>query len=378
MKNSLGKSVITFIIFSSISLLYGEGFTSKALLNKESAYIKEPVLLTFDIKQTDYSKVMFFEFTLTENEAYEFYRLDAKVEDRYQNAQIHYTYLLYPLKSGVIDIGFELVKKVTTKEDVAYSFSGDRDNVKRMTTTDSIIKLEPLKLTVKPIPEGTLLVGDFTLTHQVKTHEASAHEPIPFSVEIKGTGYPPILNNIFLSTDDYILFKEEPQVNTIRSAKHTYNTVVYPMAMSSAKSFTFNEVKIKSFNPKTQKSYMLTIPAQAFNIKPVAQSSLIDKVDSPAPIKVTDWSWIGTFLGYIVVFISGFFTAKSVQWHKKEKIKNDPFIEQINQTSDPKTLLRLLIAEDSKKFAPAIEKIEAHIYQNKPLDLKAIKKELNA
>ncbi|MFT7879166.1 MAG: hypothetical protein ABXS91_02120 [Sulfurimonas sp.] len=378
MKNSLGKRVITIFIFFSICLLYGSGFTTHASLDKESAYIKEPVILTFDIEQTDYSKVMFFDFTLKESEAYEFHRLDAKEEDSYQNAQVHYTYLLYPLKSGRIDIGFELIQKVTTKEDVAYSFSGDRDNVKGITTTDTSIGLAPLRLKVKPLPSGTLLVGDFTLTHELKRHEATAYEPIPFSVEIKGTGYPPVLDEFFISTDDYTLFKETPEVSTIRSTKRTDNTVIYPMAISAAKNFTLDETNIPSFNPLTKKSYVLTIPEQAFKITPVAQSALVDRVDSPAPIKATDWSWVGTLLAYIVVFISGFLTAKSVQWYTKEKIKHDPLIEKITQTNDPKTLLALLIAEDSKKFVSVIEKLESHIYGEKPLDLRAIKKELNA
>ncbi|UFH58151.1 BatD family protein [Sulfurovum mangrovi] len=378
MKNSLGKHTISIFIFFSISLLYGNGFTTNASLDKERVFVKEAVVLTFDIKQTDYAKVMFFDFTLTESEAYEFHRLDVKEEDSYQNAQIHYTYLLYPLKSGEIEIGFELIQKVTTKEDVAYSFSGDRDNVKGITTTDTPIALAPLKLAVKPLPEGTQLIGDFTLTHELKTHQANAYEPIPFTVEIKGRGYPPILENSFLSTKEYTLFKETPEVKTIRSAKHTDNTVTYPMAISAEQSFTFDEINIRAFNPKTQTSYILTVPKEEFKITPVAHATLLDKVDSPAPIKATDWSWIGTLLGYMAVFLSGFFTAKSVQWYKKEKIKEDPLIQQINQTSDPKALLTLLIAEDSKKFAPAIEKLEAHIYGKKPLNLKAIKKELNA
>ncbi|MDD3592307.1 MAG: hypothetical protein PHO65_06680 [Sulfurovum sp.] len=347
-------------------------------MNKKNAYIKEPVLLTFDINQTDHSKVMIFDFTLKESDAYEFHRLDAKEVDSYQKAKIHYTYLIYPLKSGVIDIGFQLIQKVTTKENVTYSFSGDRDNVKNITTTDTPIGLEPLQLTVKPLPEGTQLVGDFTLTHQIKTLEAHAYEPIPFNVEIKGEGYPPIVENIFVSKDDYTIFQEAPVANAIRTAENTYNTVIYSLALNAKKSFTLDEIEINSFNPTTQKSYILTIPKQEFKINPVADSALVDKVDSPAPLKATDWSWAGTLLGYIVVFFSGFLTAKSVQWHQKEKLRSDPFIEKITRTNDPKKLLSLLIAEDSKKFASAIEKLEAHLYSKKPLDLRAIKKELHA
>lgn len=378
MKNSLGKKTVAILIFFSISLVFGQGFTSNALLDKEEAYIKEPVILTFDIHQTDHSKVMFFDFTLTPSEAYEFHRLDAKEVDSYQKAKIHYTYLIYPLQSGIIDIGFQLTQKVTTRENVAYSFSGDRDNVKGITTTDTPIKLDPLQLTVKALPEGTQLVGDFTLTHKFKMNETDAYEPIPFSVEINGTGYPPVLEKLFVPNEACTFFEEAPEISAIRTSENTYNRVRYSLALSAEKSFTLDAITINAFNPATQKSYILTIPEQEFRIHTVAHSALVDKVDLPVPLKATDWSWAGTLLGYIVVFFSGFLTARSLQWHQKNKIQSDPFIGQIARTNDPKKLLRLLIAEDSKRYASAIEKLEAHLYSKKPLDLKAIKKELNA
>ena len=188
----------------------------------------------------------------------------------------------------------------------------------------------------------------------------------------------PKLDDIVKPSKDYTLFKEEPQVNSVKGDQTIFHTVTYLLALSAKQDFTLPQIQLKAFNPATEQSYILKIPKQDFTVMPVESEKLVDKVDSPMPLQKTDWSWITTLLGYIVVFIAGFLTAKSVQWHQKEKIKSDPFIEQINQTSDPKTLLRLLIAEDSKKFAPSIEKLEAHIYKNNPLDLKAIKKELNA
>ena len=135
--------------------------------------------------------------------------------------------------------------------------------------------------------------------------------------------------------------------------------------------------KIKAFNTFDTKCYTLEIPQQNFTVTPADNKMLVDKVDSPMPLHKTDWSWLTALLGYIVVFFAGFLTAKSVQWHKEEKVKSNSFSVQIAQTDDPKTLLTLLMAEDSKKYASIIEKLDAHIYGKKPLNLKEIKKELN-
>ena len=378
MKNNLGKIVQSVLIFFNLSVLNAQGFTTEAVLNKQSAYIKEPVVLTFDIKQTDNTKVMFFDFTLAENKAYEFYRIGVKQEGTYQKAQVHYTYLIYPLQRGEITIDFELIQKTTTKQDVAYSFSGDRDNVKDMTTKNVPIKIDPLKLQVKPLPEHTQLVGDFTLSYNIKKHDAEAYEPLPFTIEIKGEGYLPKLDEIVKPSKNYTLFKEEPNVNSIKKDKKMYHTVTYVFAFSTDKSFALPSIRLKAFNPITEKSYTLDIPKQNFTILPQTKEKLTDKTDFPMPLHRTDWSWLGTLLGYGIVFLAGLLTAKSVQWYKKDKGKSNTFTQNIAQTNDPKVLIRLLIAEDSKKYAHIIEKLDAHIYGDKPLNIKEVKKELNA
>jgi ABC-type antimicrobial peptide transport system permease subunit len=378
MKNNLGKIIKFILVFFTVSLLHAQqGFITNVMLDKKSAYIKEAVILTFDINQTDYSKVMFFDFTLAKSSDYEFHRLGVKEEGTYQNAQIHYTYLLYPLKSGEISIGFELIQKITTKQNVAYSFSGDRDNVKGMTMTDIPITLEPIKLQVKPLPKNTLLVGEFSLSHTIKTHEAKAYEPLPVTIEIKGKGYLPKLDEIIKPSENYTLFKEEPQITSIKSNKTMLHMVTYHLALSAKKSFSLPAIQLKTFNPAKKQSYTLKIPKQDFKIAQVPSETLVDQTDLPMPLQKTDWSWLTTLLGYIVVFIAGFLTAKSVQWQRKEKVKADPFSVQVAQTDDPKALLTLLMAEDSKKYADIIEKLDAHIYGKKPLNLKEIKKELN-
>jgi len=142
--------------------------------------------------------------------------------------------------------------------------------------------------------------------------------------------------------------------------------------------FFFQKFAIKAFDPSKERSYILRIPQQSFTINPVDTKTLVDTIDSPAPQKPTDWSWLGTFFGYIIVFIAGFLTAKSVQWQKRVQHKIDPFSVQIAQTNDPKVLLALLMAEDCKKYSIAIEMLEAHLYEGKKINLNELKRELHA
>ncbi|SFV66102.1 BatD [hydrothermal vent metagenome] len=369
MRNSLGKIVIFLL---TISIVYAEDFTYNLKVDNKTPYLKEGVILTVELNQTNPDIVLFFDFEIKKSDRYSFTRLDTIETDTHHNAKVKYLYLLYPLKDKEVEIEFNLIKKITTDENVAYSFSGDRDNVKGIVTKDTPITLPPLQLNVKALPKETLLVGDFTLNYSIKKHKAKAYEPLPFQVTIEGKGYPPLLDSILPKDGNFTRFEDK----AIVKSKGTKNNITYPMALSHAQSFTLPPIVLKAFNPKTEKSYELKIPKQKFEIKEVATQDLIDKSDSPALLE-QDWSWLRTLLSYIVVFIAGYFTAFSIKWRKKDTIKkSNPLRVKIESCKDEKALLQLLMATDSKRFISTIEILERALYQGAKIDFKKIKREI--
>ncbi len=357
-------------------MLQAEDFTYTFNADNQNPYVKEAVVLTLDLNQTNHDVVLLFNFSIKKSKDYTFQRLDIQETDSYHNAKIHYVYLIYPLTSGDINITFNLLKKVTTDESVAYSFSGDRDNVKGLVTTDTHITLPPLQLKVKALPVGTTLVGDFSLTHKAKKHQAKSYEPLPFQVSIKGVGYPPLLDTLLPKDGNFTRFTEKPVVKSIARTQGTQSTVTYPMALSHSKSFTLSPIVLKAFNPKTEKSYTLTVPSQHFDIRKVDVNSLVDTIDSPALLK-EDWSWLKTLLGYLMVFGVGYLTALSWKWQKKNRSDNDnPLIPKIQNCKDEKALLQVLLSADSKRFTPSIEKLEASLYANGKINFNKVKQEL--
>ena len=375
-KNNLGKTYLRLLIFLlSFITLQAEDFTYAFNADNQNPYVKEPVILTLDVNQTNHDVVLLFNLTINKSEDYTFQRLDIKETDSYHNAKIHYVYLIYPLRSGDINVTFNLLKKITTDDSVAYSFSGDRDNVKGLVTVDTNVILPPVQLKVKPLPPGTTLVGDFSLTHSIKQHQAKAYEPLPFQVQIKGLGYPPLLETLLPQEGNFTRFSEKPIINSFASTKDTQSTVTYSMALSHSKSFTLSSIELKAFNPKTEKSYTLTVPEQHFDIQEVTEEMLVDTIDAPNMLK-EDWSWLSTLLGYMVVFAAGYLTALSWKWKKKSISKTrHPLIQKIQNCKDEKALLQVLIAADSKRFTSSIEKLEASLYGNGKINFNKIKQE---
>ena len=374
MKHNLGKGVILYL-FLTLTLLLAEDFSYTFNVSNKTPYVKEPVLMTLDLNQTNHDIVLLLNFDLKKSPDYDFQRLDVKETDTHHDTKVHYTYIIYPLKAGTIHLTFALLKKVTTDESVAYSFSGDRDNVKGLESKDSKVALPPLTLQVKALPKGTDIVGDFTLKQTFNKHKAKAYEPIPFNLTISGEGYPPLLKNILPKELNVTIFKEKPIIKSVHSHTGSKSTIIYPMALSHKESFDLPPIVIKAFNPKTGKRYDLTIKKQHFNISKAEAETLVDKVDNPEPFS-TDWSWFKSLLSYLLVFAAGYFSALTVKWQKKTAPVNvDPLIEKINTAKDAKTLLQLLIAADSKKFMTVIEKLENGLYKKGKINLKALKTE---
>lgn len=375
-KNNLGNRYLhLFFFILSFTLLQAEDFTYTLKVDQPKPYVKEAVVLTLDLNQTNHDVVLLFNFDINPSEDYTFQRLDIQKTESYHDAKIHYVYLIYPLRSGDINITFSLLKKVTTDENVEYSVSGDRDNVKHLVTADTPIHLPPLQLRAKALPEGTTLVGDFALTYEIKRHQAKAYEPLPFQVSIKGKGYPPLLDTLLPKEGNFTRFTEKPIVKAITTRQGTQNSVTYPMALSHSQSFTLSPIVLKAFDPKTEKSYTLDIPSQQFDIEQVDTHRLVDTIDAPDMVK-EDWSWLSTLLGYIVAFFAGYTTALSWKWNKKKRQKeNHPLVQKIRNCKDEKALLQVLIAADNTHFTSSIEKLEAFLYGNGKINFNKVKQD---
>ena len=375
MKHSLGKKLLFFLSFV---LLQAEDFSYTFHVDNKNPYVKEAVLLTLDLTQTNHDVVLLFDFDLAPSKQYSFQRLDIKETDSYHNAKVHYIYLVYPLVSGEVKLQFTLTQKATTDESVAYSFSGDRDNVKGLVTTNTKITLPPLVLSTKVLPKGTQLVGNFTLKHKVNKQQAKAYEPLPLQVTIQGLGYPPLLDRLLPKEGNFTRFTEKPMVHSVASDEGTQSTVIYPIALSHSENFTLEALQIKAFNPKTEESYQLTLPTQHFDITKVDKAQLLDKSNTPE-VLTTNWfggEWLGTLFKYLIVFIAGVLSALTFKWGKrKQTAQENPLKTKVQNADNERALLQILMATDSKRFKTSIEKLEESLYGNGKINFRQVKQE---
>jgi len=378
MKRNLGN-IVVFLLFIFVSLASAEDFEYKIELDNKQPYLKEVVVLTAEFHQINKDIVLMFDFDLKKSKDYDFKRVKASETDLNHNTKASYRYLVNPLKSGNIEIAFKLAKKVTTDENVAYSFSGDRDNVKGLVTTDTEVQLPSLKLSVKPLPNGVSLVGDFTLNYELKKQTYKAYEPIPILLHIEGNGYPPEFVKFPFFNDDIKIFADKPVVKINSTQLTTKSKTTYPIAFSSAKSFQLKEVEIKVFNPKTKESYILRVPKLDFDVQKVSSSELIDKVDIPKSSSnyLTEMKeYLRIIFSYIIVFLAGGISGYFLRQKRRKNIKSQTMKQKIENSKDERELLQLLLSSENSTYNKAIKELESAVYGGSRISFKDIKTEL--
>lgn len=357
--------MVVFIILSIFTIfLNGEDIEYSFHLNKKSPYRYEPITLDVNLTQLDHSRVMFFKFTPKKSSDYQYHQIDLKENDEYHNLKQRYRYIIYPLKSGKVNINFDMIKTVTTDESVAYAISGDRDNIKALVKTDIKIDLKPILLSVKPIPTNSFLVGDFRLKYNIDKNTTKAYEPIYLHIELIGEGYLKPFNIIAKNRKEYLLFTQKPKIKK--------GSIIWDYAISSKKNFTTPKVNLKAFNPKSEKSYYLTIPPIHIKVKPLDKKTILDKEDNPKSAKEIDLSKIGWLLSYIAIFIAGFLTPRDIL--KRRFIKREKTIrDEIRDIKSKKELLKYLLSKDRDRYKDIISTLEGVIYRDKSITLKEIK-----
>ncbi|HHS91796.1 MAG TPA: hypothetical protein ENK82_00470, partial [Campylobacterales bacterium] len=286
-----------------------------------------------------------------------------------------YYYILYPKKSGEILIEFEMMKSITDDDKVAYSISGDRDNVKGLQKEDYRVDLEPLIMQVKTVPLDVDLVGDFTLTHSLDKEKTKTYDPVNLKVLLKGTGFLSPFE-LIEESKEYTLFHQRPKFTQFHTKVGTSSSLEWDYAISAAKNFSLAKRVLKGFDPKSEKRYELVFPTLSIEVEEVIVESLLDKEDVPSKTKEIDWSYFLTIFSYLIVFLAGWLMPKeALRFQKNKALTSEEILaEKIKRSKEHKELLDILLLENSPQFSKAIHALEGVVYNGEQKSLSEIKK----
>jgi len=365
-KKNLGK-ILLYLLLGD--MLFANNLATYTLTaNKKTTHIKEAVILTFTATQTHYEDAMFFFLQPHKSKHYTLTLLEKKTtETQHHHTQTVFKYILFATKATTLHIGFDFIIKTASDKAVAQIYTGGRDNVKWIETHDTTIALKPLLIQVLPLQHDVDLVGDFNLTCKLDKYNLTPYETTNFSCLLEGQGYKPTNLSFVEKSPNITLFQEQTTLQEKLTQEGYLIKKAYMYALSSTQNFTIKTKTISLYSPTKNRYYKLQPPSYTIRVTPIKPSTILDTTTIPQPQKeLISFDLIEKLLTAIVIFLSGYFTAKIQKKHSFKIKKTEKKYKDIQQARTPKELLFILLHNyQEKKLTIFIQKLEIYSYTKK-------------
>ncbi len=373
MKKIPGR-VLIVLLSISFSLFAFEGVEYELNISSKTPYVKEPVTIEMNIRQTSRNGVLDFEFSPIKNESFDLLFLGVEnLQDKNGSTFIKYKYVLFALKEGEVEVGFNFIIKSATKEEVKEAAIGARNVLRVVNTKNTKIKLDSLKLSVKKLPQDVKIVGKYELKADFGTVDVERFSQLNVTYTLLGEGYPPSFSPFANGIGGVDLFEEKESFDD-----KLFHKRVYSYAILADKNFTIPKVFIRAFDPVNNRAYNLVVKERNITVKDLVAQDILDKSDTFD--KDIDFDEYKSFFAYFLWFLSGFFAALFLPTLKRRFFKpnreKSAFIQRVKDTKDFKSLLKIVILEDQKLYKKEIERIERCIYEAGKDSLSEIKKSI--
>ena len=373
MKNALGRTLILFALVLNVwaqPRLADYELTSA----KSELYVKEAVEIKFVAKQIDHEHIMYFFLEPKQSRDYKIVLLNKEAVELVRHDKVTtFTFLLFPLKSGYVTVDFDFTVKVASDEAVAQVFEGSRDNVKWIETINTKIALKPLALSVKALQKAVDLVGEFEIASTLDKNSIDSYESANIRYNLTGVGY----NDFSLEPID-----ETPNATLFSSVTQHYEKAT-PEGYEIHRELNYalvapNDVKVKAkafkcYSPKRDEFYEIATKEFDIKVSPIKKSTLIDEEDYPKTENYFEQA--KNIAIYLIVFLSGYFTAK---YAPSEFSKKTAPYQDVREAKNAKELLFVLMRKyDKRSLQRHYETLNAIAYEKaNPKEFKKIKKQI--
>jgi hypothetical protein len=335
-------------------------------LSNETPYQNEGVELNYFFKIKRDVQVRDLRFALPSFDGLwlkEGKKIEPKVEGDYVVHKI--SYLIFPQHSG------EIIIKPARIDIGLDGYKQDMFNMLTRSLEWKRVFSDAKTLHVKKL-EGTQYVGEFEISATLDKEQIKANENVNMTLKISGYGNFDDLGEFEIKTDANV-FSDKPVIKTSVEDGKLVGVFEQKFSLSSDKDFTIEPIALTYLSQKTHT--LKTIKTKKFGVqveKQRAEKEIFIKasdIDEKPQIVVErkDNFYLGIAVGALAtafLFIA-FLSKDKFKWQKEKK-------------SDAKSLLKKLIALDTKDSQKDryIKEIERHLYakEGSPINVKEIKK----
>jgi hypothetical protein len=364
---------LTVNIVKPIASQIGERFVLEMKLDKQEVYVGEGIDLSITFKRKINAHVEKVQLDEPKLEGFWVKKVDGiehTQEGDYIVQQIHYQ--IFPQKSGEFTIPpLEILIGKASRQQ--RSFFGRTLDWKKVYSNQ-------LKLTVKALPNGLELYGDYKIKATVDRQEIQANKPINLTITVEGDGNIDDVKKFDLTIDNTIIYSDEPKITSQLHNKIYQGTFTQKIAIIADRDFTIPSLKLKYFDKATQK--VKTITTNPIDIKVTGgakesqhpssiEVSPNTKIETPKVKTITkveriveDWyiKYLFLLLGLIAGggATYGFFYLKN-----KTQTKESDKVKAIKKAKGDRALFDLLLpyAKEDSIISNTLNKLEANLYR---------------
>ncbi len=331
--------IILFLIITTITSLYPISLHLK--LSKYIAYLNEPIIATLtlkykkdenitDIKIDDFKANNIISKYILENNSTNKNSLIKEIK-----------YILYPKKIADLYIPPQIVK-VATKDKKLQQISWKKIYSNEQT------------LSVKNIPNKTIISGNLNIETKIKKLNYQANEPIELIITIYGKGALDSIKLNPIKLKEQTIFNEKPIIQESIKNNNILNKYIQKFVIISDKNFTIPPIKLTYFNTDTQMLEYLSTKPINISIKNTHNNI---KESNILKIKII-YTIAGLLLGlaiYIIIYL----------YKKFKKNKNIELKTKIKKAKTNKELyITLLPLINKYNLENLIKDIENNIESN--------------
>jgi hypothetical protein len=374
MKRIHGKIFLLFLIlFTSIASANNKYCTYSVKSSKENVFINEPIYITFHARQKTKNEVMFFDLKPRQNPKYEIISIKEKRHEfNYHDAEKTFTYLVFARVSGKINIELDFRIRRASDDAVSEAYTGSRDNVKSIPTTNINIALVSVLLNVKALKQNVNGVGNFKLDMKVDKQSSNSYDAINIEYNLVGTGY---LNKNFSPLKNITntsIFKGKKALAP-RASKNGYiYNITWNYAIVAKEDFKITSAKFMTYDYKKDKFILATLEEKQIKIKALNIENLVDDKNSPDS-SIHFEKYLDYFYS-MMIFTAGFLFAKLLEYLPKKQDYKYDITKNIKLSSSPKELLKLAIPLVHKyKLQKEINELESILYLGSKSSFKEVK-----
>jgi len=320
-------------------------------VDKTKVYVGEAVKLTLEFKYRKDLNILNLEFEQPDFSGFWVKKLKSQTKDdnpTYFSQTL--SFLLFPQKTGKIDIGAFKINVYLSKSNYSNSFFLTGSS--RATPVYS----NQINLDVQSLPSNVGLIGKFEIEASVDKTEVNAGEAISYKLNIKGEGNIDDIKELKPEIPNATIYDNPAKKESSFEDGKYKGEYTKVFSIVASEDFIIPEIELAYFDKETKS--VKTLRTKAFSIK-VKQAQNKQKVSLETAPKIEQqvqevatktFKKQSISIIHGLFFILGVFTTlaflaiyKFFKLNAKKKEEDIPLLVQVKKANSPDSLLRIIV-----------------------------------